>query len=353
MLWLIAICTAAFTWICAKYVRVFMQKLNIVDQPKRLPRKTHTRPTPLGGGVALYLGFCVPTLVLWKLGILSGGTLQEKTIVGLLIGGAVITIGGLLDDRFHLRARYQFVFPFFAALIAIIGGVGSHSITNPFGGSIALSTYVIELGFWGTAVILADIVTFIWLLGMMYTTKFLDGLDGLVAGVVLIGALVLLLLTNQAQWYDLEIAKLTAVFAGACTGFLLWNYYPAKVFLGEGGSLLTGFVLASLAALAGGRIAVAALVLVIPILDVARVLVRRAQRGQPIFHGDREHLHLQLVDSGLSVRQSVLILYSISLLLGATVLFLQGQQQLIAQVCILALLLVIGVWFTRRDKLNL
>lgn len=353
MLWVIAFVTAVFTWLSAKYVRILMQRLQIVDQPKRLPRKTHKNPIPLGGGVALYVGISLPILVLWKLGFLSGQSLQEKTIIGLLLGGAIVTIGGLLDDRFHLRARYQFIFPFLATIVAIIGGVGSHSITNPFGGSISLSTYAVELGFLGTAVILADILTFIWLLGMMYTTKFLDGLDGLVTGVVLIGALVLLILTSQVQWYDPEIAKLTAVFAGACAGFLLWNYYPAKLFLGEGGSLLTGFFLASLAALAGGRIAVAALVLVIPILDVARVLVRRLQRGQPIFYGDREHLHLQLVDSGMSVRQSVLVLYSISLLLGATVLFLQGQQQLIAQVCILALLMVIGVWFTRRDKLNL
>jgi len=353
MLYLLFVVSAILTYLVTIPVRNVMLKHNIVDKPKRLARKKHQKTTPLGGGIALFIGVLIPSVIVWQLGYLDSQSLQQKTLLALLLGGLVVTLGGILDDRFHLRARYQLIFPFVAALIAIAGGVGSHSITNPFGGSIALNSYVVDVGLLGTAVLLADIVTFLWLMGLMYTTKFLDGLDGLVTGIVFIGALVLLLLTTQTQWFEPEIARLTAIFAGACAGFLLWNYYPAKMFLGEGGSLFTGFFLASLAALAGGRMAVAALVLVIPILDVARVLVRRAQRKQPIFHGDREHLHLQLVDSGLSVRQSVLLLYSISLLLGATVLFMQGQEQLIAQVCILALLLIIGVWFTRKEKINL
>ena len=353
MLWILAIASALFTAVFVIPLRALIIRLGIVDNPRVLARKKHQQTTPLGGGVALYAGVLIPTLILWRSGNLLNNTLHTKTVISLFLGGIIIILGGLIDDRFHLRARYQFVFPFLATLIAIAGGVGSHSITNPLGGSFPLDKYVVELGFLGTIVILADTVTFLWLMGMMYTTKFLDWLDGLVTGVVLIGSLVLLIITNQTQWYDPEIARITAIFAGACAGFLCWNYAPAKIFLGEGGSLFTGFFLASLAALAGGRLAIAALVLVIPILDVARVLVRRIQRKQPIFHGDREHLHLQLVDSGLSVRQSVLLLYSISLLLGATVLFLQGEQQLIAQVCILALLLITGVWFTRRDKINL
>ncbi len=353
MLYLYAVISACITALVIFPLKYVMSRLGIVDHPERVTRKHHKSSTPLGGGIAIYLGLLLPTLYLLWDGTIVSADIPAKTTLGVLLGGAILVIGGLIDDKYHLRARYQIIFPVLAASVALIGGVGSHGITSPFGGTFSLGSLQYSFGSLGTLVLLADAVTFIWLLGLMYTTKFLDGLDGLVTGIVLIGALVIVIITGQSQWAQPEVAALASVFAGACAGFLLWNYHPAKIFLGEGGSLLTGFVLASLAALAGGKIAIAALVLGIPIIDVGRVLIRRAQRGQPVFFGDREHLHLQLVDSGLSERQSVLLLYSISLLLGATVIFLQGKEQLIAQFCILVLLLLIGVWFTRKEKINL
>ena len=156
-------------------------------------------------------------------------------------------------------------------------------------------------------------------------------------------------LSRQPEWYQPEVAILAVIFFGACLGFLVWNWHPAKIFLGEGGSLFTGYVLGVLAIVSGGKIATTLLVVGIPMLDVLRVIIRRVQKRKPIFVGDNEHLHFKLIDSGLSQRQAVLLLYSISFLFGITTFFLQSKQKLIALSFLLVLMLLIGVWFSRRE----
>jgi UDP-GlcNAc:undecaprenyl-phosphate GlcNAc-1-phosphate transferase len=201
-------------------------------------------------------------------------------------------------------------------------------------------------------VLFADLFAFVWLFGMMFTTKFLDGLDGLVAGIVTIAAVVMYLVSLQPQWYDPQVAMLSIIFAGTCLGFLIWNFNPAKIFLGEGGSLMTGFILGCLAIISKSKIAVTFMVVGIPMIDVIRVIIIRLRKGKPVYMGDREHLHYRLLESGLSHRQSVLLLYAISSLFGMIALFLQTERQFIALAFLFILMLLIGMWLSKRERAN-
>lgn len=306
-------------------------------------RKIHRGKIPYGGGLAIFVSFfMVVAIVFWGTDYFSLNV-TYKELLAIFIGGLVLMIGGLLDDLYVLRARQQIWFPVLAAVIVVAFGVGPSFVTNPFGGSIDLDKY--NLGF----ITLANILVFLWLMGMMFTTKFLDGLDGLVGGVVSIGALMIGFLSLQNQWYQPDTALLSIVFAGAVLGFLVWNFHPAKIFLGEGGSLFTGFMLGSLAIISGGKIATTLLVIGIPMLDVGRVIMARLKKGKPIYQGDNEHLHYKLLKSGLSHKQAVLLLYSISFLFGITTLFLQSRQKLMALAFLFVLMLLLGVWVSRKE----
>jgi len=329
-------------------VYLAMKKLRVVDVAKSKRRKIHKNKIPLGGGLAIFVSFFVVAGMLVSSGDI-GIVITPQHIFGLFLGGLVLMVGGFLDDKYVMRPWAQFFFPVLAAVLVIVFGIGSHTVSNPFGGSIALDQWAVSLGSFGNIVLFADILVFFWLMTMMFTTKFLDGLDGLVTGVVTIGALMIFFLSTSAEWYQPEVATLSIVFAGACLGFLLWNWHPAKIFLGEGGSLFTGFLLGSLAIMSGGKIATTLLVVGLPMLDVVRVLIRRIQKKKPVYIGDSEHLHFKLLDSGLSQKQAVLLFYTISLLFGATTLFLQSSEKIVAFLFLLVLMLLLGIWFSKKE----
>ncbi len=253
-------------------------------------------------------------------------------------------IGGVLDDRYNLRPSRQIIFPLLAICSLIIGGVAIEKISNPFGGFL----YLNSLFFVGPLLIAA------WLLGMMYTTKLLDGVDGLVSGVSGIGGLVIFLFTLSTRYYQPDIAFAAILLAGAISGFLIFNWHPAKIFLGEGGSLLLGYILGVLAIISGGKIAIALLVIGIPILDVAWTILRRFMQGKnPFRFADKKHLHHRLLALGLGQRKTVLIFYALSLIFGLSGLFLQSRGKFLALLILVILMffMVIGFWLLdRREK---
>lgn len=330
-------------------VRYFMRRCNILDRPRVAERKIHKKSIPLGGGLAIYLTLLIVVFGLYQAGVI-GDLLTWKEVAALLVGGGVLMVGGLIDDAYPMHPLYQLVFPVIASLIVIVYGIGPTEVTNPFGDVFVLDGWKISFGALGTFVVIADILVFSWLMGMMYTTKLLDGLDGLVTGIVLIGACTVFFLTEQAEWFQPEVGYVALAFAGACLGFLVFNWHPAKIFLGEGGSLLAGFVLGFLAIVSGSKIATTLLVMGIPALDIVRVMVRRKQLKRSLFEGDNEHLHFKLLKSGLSQKQTVLLFYAMALLSGLIGLFVQSSQKIIALVSLVVLMLLLGVWFTKKDS---
>jgi len=332
-------------------VRKIAIKHQIFDQPALSPeRKVHKKPTPLLGGAAIFFSVLIVTAgYTFFTDRVLGGYMLPKYLVGILIAGALLMIGGFLDDKYNLKPVKQIIWPILACFSIIAVGIGINYITNPLGGVLYLDTVKIKIFTLNNLpyyfVIFADIFAFCWLMGMMYTTKFLDGLDGLVSGITTIGAFVLFFLSLNQEVAQPETALLAIILAGSAFGFLLFNFHPAKIFLGEGGSLFTGLMLGVLAIISGAKIATALLIMGIPILDVVWVIVRRLffEKKSPFSTADKKHFHFRLLDIGLSHRQTVLFLYLVSILFGGVALFLGGQQKMIALFALLGIMIFLGV----------
>lgn len=320
-------------------VRKIALKLKVIDHPDE-QRHLHAKPTPLLGGVAIFLSFWAVVLFL-IFNPLAGIERIANGLVAALFSGAIILLVGIADDLRPLSVKIRLLFVALAISFVAVWLAGSLTkITNPFGGYIELGQTV------------GGILIFFWLMGTTYTVKILDGLDGLATGVVAIGAFMILLLTSLTKFFQPNVALVSAVFLAACLGFLVFNFYPAKIFLGESGSMFLGFMLGVLAVIGGGKLATALLVMAIPILDIIRVVYKRVRRGQPIFTGDREHLHFRLLDSGFSHRQSVLLLYGLSFLFGITTLFLQSLQKLYALLALVVLMAVISHYVGKKQMIK-
>ena len=290
----------------------------IVDVPKG-DRKIHDRVIPFLGGVSVFLAFAIPTLaVLFATDHLTAGEIDPKHFIGFFIGALILLLGGVLDDKFDLPPRLSILFPLLAALSVVVFGVGVEKITSPLGGAIVLGSGV------------SIVITFVWLLGMTYTTKLLDGLDGLATGITLVAAAMIALLALSKDYLQPDVALLALIFAAALLGFLLWNGYPATIFLGEGGSTFLGFTLGVLAVIAGSKLATTLLVVGAPVLDVAFVIGRRWLEGRPITRGDNTHLHHLLLAAGLSQRSILAIYLGVAAIFGTTTLIFTSWQKLAA-----------------------
>lgn len=301
---------------------------NILDKPD-FNRKIHQKEIPLMGGLAIFIAFFT-VIFIFKDQILNG-SLETSHWLGFFMGSFFLLLGGILDDKYNLNPLWQIVFPILAIISVLLGGVEITKISNPLGGMINIA--------W-----LSPILIFIWLMGMMYTTKLLDGVDGLVGGVSTIAALVIFLFTITTKYYQADIAFASMVLAGAILGFLVYNFHPASIFLGEGGSLFLGFSLGVLAIISGGKIAIALLVMGIPILDLIWTVIRRLVSGKnPFKVADKKHLHHRLLSSGLSQKQTVFIFYFLSSVFGLTGLFLQSQGKFLALgILFLVMILLVG-----------
>lgn len=287
-----------------------------VDQPDE--RKVHTVPMVRLGGVAIFFGFA---LGLATVELLIPGPLFPRSgpFLGMFLGASMIFALGIADDLKPLPAKLKLVVQLAAAALAIYCGVRIEFISNPWGGLILfppLVTYTL---------------TAFWLVGITNTINLIDGLDGLAGGVSLIAALTTALIAFQTHQPTIVLAALA--LTGATIGFLRYNWNPARIFMGDSGSLFLGFTLAALSVVgvlklvATAALLVPLLILGVPIFDTSFAIVRRAWSRRPIFSPDRGHLHHRLLGLGFSHRRAVIIIYGICLLLGGVALALTGMQE--------------------------
>ncbi len=310
-------------------VILLAKKFRIVDEPTG-GRKIHTASTPLLGGLAVFVGFFVPVLLVLALSThLTSGQIELRQYFGFFVAGLVLMIGGALDDKLGLSPKYSVWFPVVAALIASLAGIGVSKLTNPVGEAIVVSSTV------------SAAITFVWLVVMSYATKLLDGVDGLTTSVATIGSLVIAALALSTAYFQPDVALLALMFAAALIGFLLWNFPVARIFLGEGGSTFLGFTLGVLSIIAGSKMVTLLLVLGVPCLDVVQVMYRRLREHRSITSGDRYHFHHLLFDAGLSERQVVAVYAGFSLLFGLTTLFFSHLEKLL--ILVLLSLVFLGV----------
>ena len=282
-------------------------RLGIVDVPGG--RRRHQGAIPRLGGIPLFAGFMVATLLTWRY---PRPPADAFRLTGLLLGCTMVFVGGLLDDRWQFSALPQMAFVLIAALVACRYWVFIERVNNPFVDQPLVFSLPVTY-----------IVTLLWIAGMTTTVNMLDGLDGLAAGVSAIAVLIFfihMLRTGQAS-----VALLPLALLGALLGFLPRNMYPARIFLGSGGAYFLGFAVGALSIIGGARAATALLVLAVPILDFGWQILRRLRHGRPVGLGDRGHLHFRLADLGIPQPRIVLLYYALTALLGGLALVVPSR----------------------------
>ena len=288
-----------------------------VDQPAA--RRVHEQPTPRLGGLSLFLAFFVAVAV--SLLYPRSDPNEMARLMGLFIGCVLMFVMGAYDDHRELKAAPQLVVQVIAAAVAVASGVIILEVPNPFGETLHLEAWF------------AVPFTLFWLVGTMNTVNWLDGVDGLAGGVVVIAGVVMFIHTFRLEQYS--IALLALALVGATLGFLPFNFFPAKIFMGSAGAFVLGFALGVLSIIGGAKVATALLALGIPILDVAWQILARIRAGRSPFAADRGHLHHRLLDLGLSQRAIVLCYYLLTAIFGALALTLpSGAYKLMALVVI-------------------
>lgn len=312
--------------ICVPVVIWLAKKFKVIDWPIG-ERKIHKKPTPLLGGLAIFAVFNFIVAIFYFFSS-NFQVIPFKNLLGIFISGLILMIGGWLDDKYKLKPKQAIVFPILAIVVIVISGIGIKWMRGPMGGFWFLDKYSIDI-FWYHGLpyrltIFSDLFTFFWLLGMTYTTKLLDGLDGLVSGITLIGAFFILLSCLSSEQPQPEVALLTVILMGCYLAFLIYNFHPAKIFLGEGGSTFSGFILGVLSIISGSKVAITIVLMGVPILDVLWTIIRRLiEHKNPFKTSDRKHLHHRLLDAGFSVRRAVIFLYCLAVILGSTAFFIQ------------------------------
>jgi UDP-GlcNAc:undecaprenyl-phosphate GlcNAc-1-phosphate transferase len=310
------------------------RRTGAIDQPRN--RHQHSRPTPKLGGVPLFIAFFAAVGV--SLYYPRTDAFEMPRLIGLVLGCTVMFFVGLYDDHRELAPTPQLIAQIVAASIVAVCGVLIREIPNPFDGSS------IELEGW-----FAFLFTLFWLVGMMNTINWLDGLDGLAAGVAVIAGL--MLFAHTFRLGQNSVALLMLALVGSGLGFLLFNFFPAQIFMGSAGANVLGLTLGVLSIIGGAKVGTALLVLIIPILDVAWQIVQRLRAGRSPFSADRGHLHHRLLGVGLPQRVIVLLYYLLTSILGALALTLPGGvYKLIALIVIGlgALALLINLSATRQ-----
>ncbi len=292
------------------------------------------------GGLGLFAGFLGAGLLVFGLSAFKiwppMGAEDAKLLSGVLLGSVVVFGFGALDDKFEFPAWPQFAAQFVAALIAIAFDIIVERVTLPIWG------YTVFPG------LITYPLTIFWVMGMINTVNWLDGLDGLAAGVTAIASL--LFAIHAYSLGQTTVALFPLALAAACLGFLPFNFHPARVFMGSSGSMLLGFALASLSILAPAKVATALLVLSVPIIDVAWLIIWRWRRGSPTQAG-RDHLHYRLLDLGLSQRQIVLLYYSFCAAFGLLALLIEVRVFKLAALVVIALMTLALLWrLSRRDN---
>jgi UDP-GlcNAc:undecaprenyl-phosphate GlcNAc-1-phosphate transferase len=324
----------AISFTMTPVAKSFAQKVGAMDVPKDA-RRVHDHPIPRMGGLAIFLGFVLSVVLFADV---------NRQIQGMLLGAVIVVVIGVIDDIIELKAIYKLVFQIVAALVAVYYGIEIDIVSsiNLFG-----TGEYISLG------ILSIPITVFWIVAITNSVNIIDGLDGLAVGVSAISSVVMLVVSIVVA--DISLAIIIGALVGACIGFMPYNINPAKIFMGDSGSLLLGFVLSTVSIIglfkfyAIVSFAVPFLVLAFPLFDTAFAFFRRILSGKSPMRPDRGHLHHRLIDMGMSQKQAVAVLYSVSTVLGlvAVVLSTGGVMRVVLILVTFAVAIIVTAFITK------
>jgi len=312
------------------------RRWNIVALPGG--RRRHRGAISKLGGIGIAAGFFGALALSRLVAIPTADANESRRFWGLILGGALLFVVGLLDDRYDLPAWAQYLGYFLAAIVAISTLIILERFNNPLTDKTVVLPALLYIP-----------LTLFWMTGMIVTVNWLDGLDGLAAGVTVILAAVLAIHMYRSGQYSVVPQALALL--GAALGFLVFNIAPARVFMGSNGAFMLGYLLGALGLVAGGRVATVLLVMGIPIVDVAWTIVDRWRHGDSPFQGDRRHLHFRLQDAGYSTRTIVFLYWTFCAVSGVLgLLFTSRLYKLVSLVLLGGLTLALLVYMSRRDR---
>lgn len=326
--------TTLITPVCIKIIK----KLGLFDDPKRHkhPAIIHTKPVPRGGGIPLLLGIIISGILFLPI---------TPITTALFVASFLALAIGIFDDKLNTQGKdvspyLRFLVNVLCALIVAASGISIRFITNPFGGILHLDTIAIPLLVGGYSILFSDIVTVLWIVWVMNMLNWSKGVDGQMPGIVAISSIVIGIVSLKLSTNPITLIESTLSFiiAGSCLGFLIYNFYPARIFPGYGATSVY-LLLSVVAILSSAKLATAILVMGIPIIDGVFTIVRRIISGRSPFTNDKKHLHHLLLALGLTQRQIALFYWSISAILGLISLQLQSKSKLFA---IAMLVVVVG-----------
>jgi len=317
------------SFILSPVAKKIAHQIGAIDVPKD-DRRMHKEPIPRLGGLAVFFAFLVAVILLVPI---------DLEMQGILLGAVVIVVLGIIDDAVSLPAMLKLIVQIIAALIVVLHGTRIDVLSNV---NVFSDHAYLSLGMWSIP------ITVLWIVAITNAVNLIDGLDGLSVGVCTIASISLLIISVMVS--EFNIVVIMAALAGACIGFLPYNMNPAKMFVGDTGATFLGFILATMSiqgmfkTYAILSFAAPFLVLGLPIFDTAFAICRRLLHGQSPMHADRGHIHHRLIDVGFNQKQTVLILYLISGVLGmsAVLLTLSGAMRALLFVVTVLIAFIIG-----------
>lgn len=346
----IFVLSALAAYLATPWARRLAQKLGALDLPS--DRKVHRSPIPRMGGVAVFIGFCLPlgAFYVFQNRVSTIFRTYETPVAALLIAGVAMLFLGIYDDCKGADARKKLCVQIPAALcLYFFGGYRIDILSNPFGEQIELGLFALPL-------------SVLWVVMITNAINLLDGIDGLVPGVTAVIGLSLAII--NVIYGNIFIAVLTFSLAGACLGFLPHNFAPAKIFLGDTGSLFIGITLAGISMYSLFKSATATLIAVplflfgLPLFDTTAVMIGRMAERRPLFQADKSHVHHRLLDLGLNQRQAAVYLYVVTGLLGALAISMSMETSSASEVIqwVSATLLILATswlaWKMRSARLE-
>ena len=322
-------------------VSSFAKKVGAIDVPDH-KRHIHSHPIPRMGGLAIFIGFLLAVLLFAQI---------TPQVRGILLGAILIVVVGAIDDVMNLNAWLKFSIQILAAVIAVLSGVIINVVSNPL---LITSEQAVTIG------ILAVPVTILWIVGVTNSVNLIDGLDGLACGVSAIAAMSMLVVSLLVSDANINVAVILAALVGGCLGFIPYNLNPAKIFMGDTGALMLGYIMATVSVIGMFKFyaivtfVLPVLALAVPLSDTIFAFTRRILRGQSPFHADRGHFHHKLLDMGLNQKQAVAVLYAVSAILGLAAVLLTSTGIMRVIVAVIAFAIAVFVWlFVFRNNKNI
>jgi UDP-GlcNAc:undecaprenyl-phosphate GlcNAc-1-phosphate transferase len=335
VLYLFVINTIYFLAIIIFKFLLSKQWIKNIFSNKYRERDIHSGIKPKIGGMVIIPLFILAISIYLITGLLS----WQTEFLGMLIGALAILIYGYIDEKLDLHWSTQFLWQFGIVAIVIASGIGVQAISMPSGDLWFIDTLKL-----GGIVLPRDIITALWIIGLMNVVNWLDGVDGLAGGVGVIGFMTLFILALTLFVNQPHIALISITLTGLYLAFLRFNWYPSKIFLGTYGSMFLGYMLAILSLISGGKIATSALVLAFPIIDAMLVISQRIWNKKSIFEADNRHFHHKLLQSGLDQKLAVLLMYIISIFFGVSALILETRGKVIIFIIGIISIILISYW---------